>query len=305
MVDPHPEDPERAAFRRILVALDASQESMVALSTAAQMARRLHAELVGLFVEDENLLKLVQHPFAREVNLLTRIGRSLDTATLERDLKMQAALARRGLERAAAEMQVPWSFRVARGAVEAELLAAALEADIVAIGRSVRRLTGGAGLGRTAQALSLRSRCSLLFGVAAERLGQAVALAYDGSPAAVAALGVAARIADDDGGRLLVFLRADGAERVARFEADIRRMLRGSRLELAFRGLTGPGWAAMLPIVQAGSPRLLVVGIDPNGAAAPSMAKIIESVGCPVLQIRRDVAPVDSPAPEGGSRPAA
>ena len=103
MVDPHPKDPGRATFRRILVALDASQESMDALSTAAQMARRLHAELIGLFVEDENLLKLVQHPFAREVNLLTSVGRSLDTATLERDLKMQAALARRGLERVAAD----------------------------------------------------------------------------------------------------------------------------------------------------------------------------------------------------------
>lgn len=300
MVDPRPEDLERAMFRRILVALDASRESVVALSAAVQMARRLHAELVGVFVEDENLLKLVQHPFAREVNLLTCVGRRLDVATIERDLKTQAALARRELERAATEAQVPWSFRVARGAVGAELLAAALDADMIAVGRGVRLFTGGTRLGRTARALSLGSSCSLLFGVVAESAGDAVALAYDGSPPAVAALAVAARIADDDGGRLLVFLIAEDIGLAAEYETAMRRMLRGSRLELAFRRLPGPSCSAMLPAIQAASPRLLVIGIDPDGAAAAGMAKVIESVGCPVLQIRRDDG---SRSPGGGPRP--
>jgi nucleotide-binding universal stress UspA family protein len=44
-------------IRRILVALDASPHSFAALEAAAHLAAHLEAELFGLYVEDENLLR--------------------------------------------------------------------------------------------------------------------------------------------------------------------------------------------------------------------------------------------------------
>ena len=52
------------AVRTILVALDASPGSMAALEAGARVAARLDAELVGLYVEDENLLKVGDLPIA-------------------------------------------------------------------------------------------------------------------------------------------------------------------------------------------------------------------------------------------------
>jgi len=288
MAEPREDDPERVVFRRILVALDTSRESLAALEAAAHMAKRLRAELAGLFVEDINLFKLAQHSFVREVSLVTRAGRSFDLDTLERELKTQAAIARRALEHAAGQFQIPWSFRVTRGVVEAELVAAALEADLIALGKAIRPLTGPARLGRAARALSLQSSRSMLIAVSAPSASEAVALAYDGSVVGGDAHEVAARIADNDGGRLVVFLIAASDEVAAEHEAAVRRRLRGSRLTLAFRRVLATSCSAMLPAIAAERPRLLVVGVDPQSAAGDALTPIVEGVGCPVLLVRHD-----------------
>ena len=56
---------------RILFALDPSRQNRAALERALTLAERLRAELIMLFVEDENLLHLVNLPFAREVHRIS------------------------------------------------------------------------------------------------------------------------------------------------------------------------------------------------------------------------------------------
>ena len=58
---------EEDKIQRILVALDASTDSLAALDAAAKLAQCLQAELVGLFVEDVNLLYMAGLPFTREL----------------------------------------------------------------------------------------------------------------------------------------------------------------------------------------------------------------------------------------------
>ena len=71
-------------LHRILVPLDASENSLTALDTAAELAAVLDAELEGLFVEDINLLQLCDFPFAREVSFLGPSFRRIDRAETER-----------------------------------------------------------------------------------------------------------------------------------------------------------------------------------------------------------------------------
>ena len=52
---------------RVMVALDSTKQSQAALKAAAELAARLNVELIGLFVEDINLLQLASLPFAREI----------------------------------------------------------------------------------------------------------------------------------------------------------------------------------------------------------------------------------------------
>ena len=74
--------------RRILVALDASQHSLAALEAASELAEALKAELVGIFVEDVNLLNLAGLPFVREVGYPSGAARPLDSPSMERALRI-------------------------------------------------------------------------------------------------------------------------------------------------------------------------------------------------------------------------
>lgn len=56
-----------ALIRRILVALDTSPSSQAALEAAVALAERLNAEVCGLFVEDVDLLRVAESPYAREI----------------------------------------------------------------------------------------------------------------------------------------------------------------------------------------------------------------------------------------------
>ena len=58
---------QRQQARRVLTMLDASRHSRMALQAAVELAREHRAELVALYVEDENLLRSADFPFACEV----------------------------------------------------------------------------------------------------------------------------------------------------------------------------------------------------------------------------------------------
>jgi len=118
-------------LRRIVVGLDADPRGRATLQAAAQLAARMQAELVGLFVEDIDLLHLAGMPFAREVGYPSSALRPIDVAAMERALRATAQEVQRTLAAIAGRAPLSWSFRIARGAMLSELRAAAAEGDIV------------------------------------------------------------------------------------------------------------------------------------------------------------------------------
>ena len=58
-----------AAVERVVVALDAASENRAAIGAAARLAARWKARLHGVFVEDDDLIRLAHLPFARQVTL--------------------------------------------------------------------------------------------------------------------------------------------------------------------------------------------------------------------------------------------
>ena len=123
---------EELKLRRIVVVLEPQARALGALDAAARLAARMQAELDGLFIEDEGLLRLAALPFAREIGFSSASARTLDVPGVERWLRALADEMRRGLAAAADRSTVArWSFRVARGAPLTELRAAALAADLL------------------------------------------------------------------------------------------------------------------------------------------------------------------------------
>lgn len=116
---------------RIVLGLEPARRSRAALAAAAKIAARMEAELVGVFVEDADLLHLAGMPFAREVGYPSAAQRSLDIVTMERSMRALANDTRRALAEIAEPALLRWSFRVARGSIASELLAGAGETDLI------------------------------------------------------------------------------------------------------------------------------------------------------------------------------
>jgi len=118
-------------IRRVIVGLDPVLQSRALLEAAFELAGRMEAELLGLFVENQDLLHFAGLPFAREVGFASATRRTLDVESMERSLRALAQEAQRTLASVAGRTPVQWSFRTVRGSPAAELLAAAEEYDLV------------------------------------------------------------------------------------------------------------------------------------------------------------------------------
>lgn len=115
---------------RILLALDARGISAELMGHIVTMAARLQAELHGLFVEDERLLRAATLPFAREVAASGR-ERALEPARVQSASDDAAAAAALLLADHATRQDVRWSFATRAGLRLRAALDAAVDADVL------------------------------------------------------------------------------------------------------------------------------------------------------------------------------
>ena len=185
----HPVMMKNSPIRHIAVALDCSPHSLASLNAAAELARRMKADLVGIFVEDLNLLRLAALPCSHEIRIYSAETEKIDTQQLERSLKRQAREAEHALQLVAGEFMIEHSFRVCRGMVPAEVILAAQNSDLLVLGRSGRSPSCRKGLGSTARkALAEGKRPLLLMRTGFTAKEWPILVLYDGSKGAQEAL---------------------------------------------------------------------------------------------------------------------
>ena len=95
---------------RIVVTVDSGTPAAPAIDLAAALAKTRKLALRGLFIEDEDLLKVARLPFSREVLANGRQIRSLSGGELERGMARLAGEFRNALESAARQQSLHWSF---------------------------------------------------------------------------------------------------------------------------------------------------------------------------------------------------
>lgn len=233
---------ERA--ERIVVALDASPQSVAALRAAAELATLMEADVEGLFIEDINLLYLCGLPFGREVGSYTARVRRLETSEMERQLRVLAATIREAMRRVASQTPMRWSFSVRRGVVSDELLAAAQGASLMSVGRGGRALR--AGMGSTAQSLVEQVQRPLLISSEGSSLEYPLTVLYTGTAAARRALELALRLVRREPSRLRIILWGGGeaSADLGELEQTVLRLVQ--------------------PHLEAGAAPLIVVKIPPS-----------------------------------------
>lgn len=233
---------------RVVLAARAASDAQRLLGEAGELARALHAELTGLFVEESDLLRLAGIPVTREVGLASGAVRHIDATATARHLRRQADDVRARVEHLAAVLDLPWSFRVERGDV-VELAVAAAARDIVLLAprpSAWRRVTGPAP----------------------QRRGPAVAALYDATEAGERALAIALGLVADRADEVAVLLRA------------------GDDVETARRRLAArPGLASPAVWGERPHPRRAVV-VSVASLTGEELRRLLQSEESPVILIR-------------------
>jgi len=272
----------KLSIQKILVALDASSLSRPALETAAEMASRLGAELIGLFVEDITLLRVAELPLAMEVGPLSRLSRRLQIPELEKQFRAQAAIMRHSLANVAERLGLTWEFRIVRGKVALEILSAEEEADLVIVGKC--RWPMGKRLGSTTQTVVFKGRCLTLVLHESCTLGLPVVAVYDGSVQGEKALKAAGQLVWLKDGSLMVLVVASDAASAQKLANSVREHFNVRGQESKIRIMIRPTLPRLIFAVQGLGP--VVVPTNMEFLCDGPLCEFISMIKNPVLLVR-------------------
>ena len=272
--------------RRILVALDASAQSLAALNAAVVLAAELGADVEGLFVEDANLVRIAMLPVSRRVLFPSAAEEPLDSTLMEHELRALARRAQRSLAMMAERYGIRWSFRVVRGKVTVEILSAASGSDLLTVGRCGWSLARRMQLGSTAQGAAINAPGALLLVKRPLTAGRPVMAVFDGSPSAVQALKAATRFASALQSRLAVFLLPDAPQDVKSLVSQAVTIMKGNEVEADFRTLLATDAPQLADAIESVAGGLLVLGRQYNHLTEKDIQNLVRLVGNPVLLLR-------------------
>ncbi len=272
--------------RRILVGLDASPASLAALEAALLLAAEIDAELDALYVEDDNMLRFAGLPFTRVIDAYSPGPREVEPVDVERALRLQAQRMRR-LVAEAAGTRIAWRFRVARGDVGREVLAAARDAELLTLGFVGGRPTGGRRAGSLARRAAREAPGSVLLSQSSRGDDGPVVVCLDDSREGEHALATAASLARAHGRTLTVVCFGEALSKAAR-KLEARAAERLSMLDVPARFIRVPPDArrALAGVLHEAHGGTLVVAATSDLAQSEILDWMIEDCSCSLLLAR-------------------
>ncbi len=296
--------PRLPAVARVWVALSRADTAGAALGLASDLAAELQAEIAGLFVEDIDLVRLAALPFAGETGLMSTTWRPFGAGELENLLRLHAERAHRMLVEAAAQIGVACSFRVSRGVLAHEALDASGEAEAIVLcaqGVAPGWITAPVGAGartpprtRSARAPSeeapgptaMRPAVRHAATVSPPRRAarRAAVVVFDGSSAALRALGLGAALAA--GVALHVLAVGNGAASAAERRRSAMAWLNERGVAGVVRTLPRFEAAAVLEALADQARALLLVPAPALAADPDALSRLLSGVRGPLVLVR-------------------
>jgi nucleotide-binding universal stress UspA family protein len=204
---------------------------------------------------------------------------------MEAALRLQASQARQALEAAASRARAQWSFQIVRGQVTASILAAALEADLLAMGRIGRPISSRSHLGSSARAAMGGTGGSVLVMKQGGHLHYPVLVTFDGSAAARQALKAAAQLSQASGDNLNVLLLGKVEERPD-LEQEAAALLEKMGVNISFHGMADMSVAKLVAMIETADDCVLVLGGDNPLLEADNIQELLDRTDCPVMLVR-------------------
>lgn len=273
-------------IQRILVALDASTSSLAALQASAGLAAALQADLVGLFVEDVNLLRFSALPFAQELRWPAARQLQLDEAQMEHQLRLRASQARRALAAAADQLEVTWTFRVVRGQVTDEVLTACLEADLLSLGCTSRSLSQKSRMGSTAREATQRAPRSVLVARRTSDMDWPVVVTYDGSSLGRRGLAAGMALAQRYENNLIVLVLGESRESAAPLVEEVQALTATSPVHVDFRFVTTGDAEQLVTLLKSQTCSLVILAGETPPLHGEALQALLDGLDCPVMVVR-------------------
>lgn len=279
-------DPTDVVIRRIIFALDAATDSPDSLEAAAELAERLQAELVGLFVEDANLLRSAALPFVREINLASGQWQAFEPATVERDMRARAARARQLVEAVARRRRLAFSFQVARGEVGREVATVAGETDLIVLEGLTDIWRGRVQMGSGTRAVARQTARTVMVLRRGALDARNFLVAYEDTPEADRALIIAARLAAANRATLAVLVIAAESPKAEELRERAAKALERLGIVGTIEILGEPSLIDLCGFARRIQHAVLVVGA--NGAFAKGAAadQLMDRISCPLVLVR-------------------
>lgn len=270
-----------------MVCLDASTSSLNALHTAVDLAAHIKAIIQGLFVEDINLLRLANLPFAREICFYSTGSRRLGLPEIELQLRVQAERIRRMFIEMAEKAGVPWEFLNVRGTVVSEILAAGTSADLVVLGKIGRSLSGIRRSGSTVRQLLLQRRgMTLIMETRVQFLRTPVAAVYNGTASGKKTLDTAIYLAQSHDAPLTVIILGGSDMDIERQQRQAGEQLQRTGMQAIFRPLIRTTMSGLSIHIRRETKGPVILPNMEEWFAGEKLCSLVEEIENPVLLVR-------------------
>ncbi len=280
------EMPNSTDIRRILLALDSSSSNLSTLQTATNLAARLKAELLALFIEDKNLLDYALLPIAREMNPTSAISHNIDSLRLQKALTAQASELQRVLTVYAEKANIQWSFKVTRGQIIDEVLSATQHADLLVLCRTGYSSMARTQLGNATATIASSATRSVLV-LHEDRISdKSIFALFEGGLNGMCVLSTAAQFASSNSHELIVLINATAGYGYKYLQRQVTQWLEKHKIQARVLILNDFKIERIVQAVQYQGCDMLVISAD---------SKIQQSLGTLIIKLRLPVAIVRQP----------
>jgi len=273
-------------INRILVALDASAVNRSILQAAATLAVNLDAKINALFIEDINLFRLAELPFAREIVYGSDTGREMNVANMERSVHMQTSRLRQLVETIAQQSQVNISFDVKRGDIATAICNASKQTDLLIFGKNTQLIKQSLKVGTIAKTLLSSTHCNLMVLQHGAIIERPVVVAFDGSEVSQYAASLASRLAQQDHNALIVLFPAVDDYRYQQLYKQLMEKLNDAALQINAVRLTGNTVAQILQVIKQQNVRILLLESGRTFLTNDQTQELVIQADIPIILLR-------------------
>jgi len=254
--------PKREAkVLQVLLALDAASHNIDALETAISLASQLRAELIGLLIEDVQLLRSAKLPFAREIAAESGEERQITTDYIERALHAWSTEVQSQLAKEAQKANIKCTFRTVHNRRIETLLSETGESNLLIISHARHQLV--APIGKS----------------------DVVYLLFDGSTEAHHGVAIASDMALRGLKHVVLIDSCHGEEEYSAKSAADWLIRHG--VHVLIQKLQGDPEKSLPPLLKKYPAALLLVPAHfPSQQAPDTLVKLQNKLSCPVVIVR-------------------